>query len=476
MKQLELLNLKNKNILPFRFKKLKSWKFFLSNDFGDWIVLSPNDFYKFIKWEKLTSDIENMLFAKNFLRNSKLDNNDLLLSLAQKYLLRYHYLLKWPSLHIIVVTLWCNQSCVYCHASAPGKDKRYNLTKEKAKKIVDVIFETTSGDITIEFQWGEPLYNWEIIKYIVEYAKEKNEKYNLDLQFALVSNLTLMDDEKLKYIVDNKIQVSTSLDGPKEVHDKNRPWLSWSSFDKVIYWIKRINEEYKKAWLDYQCGAITTATKDLFPKYKEFVDLFVELWLDKIFVRPLNPYGFAAKVWERIGYSTDDYMKFYNKMLNYIKELQDKWVNIHDTYGENILLTNLMSCQRVNYMEERSPCGAVLWQVAYNYDWNIYTCDEWRMLAEAGNDSFKIWEIDLDKSAKEIYVEMISSWITKIMLQASLIHFIPGYETNPISDYCWVCPIYSYTKSWNIVSKYRKEDREQLQETVLDLLVNWKSC
>lgn len=31
-------------------------------------------------------------------------------------------------------------------------------------------------------------------------------------------------------------------------------------------------------------------------------------------------------------------------------------------------------------IDERSPCGACIWQVAYNYDWKIYSCDEWRML------------------------------------------------------------------------------------------------
>jgi len=66
------------------------------------------------------------------------------------------------------------------------------------------------------------------------------------LQLALVSNLTLMDEEKLSYLIDNGVYISTSLDGDEEVHNYNRTFLGGNSFEKVTYWIKRINEEYKK--------------------------------------------------------------------------------------------------------------------------------------------------------------------------------------------------------------------------------------
>jgi len=66
--------------------------------------------------------------------------------------------------------------------------------------------------------------NWDIIKFIVEYANKKNKKYGLKVNFLLVTNLTLMDEEKLKFIIENKITVSTSLDGPEFLHNWNRPF------------------------------------------------------------------------------------------------------------------------------------------------------------------------------------------------------------------------------------------------------------
>lgn len=471
---MEKINLKNKKILPFKFKKLKSWKYFLSNDFWQWLILSEREFNDFIDW-KTSSELEDRLVSAGMQKSSRLDKNDemYIKYLAWKWLNRYHYIMQWPSLHIIVLTLACNHSCKYCHASAKIDDSwKYHLSNEKIKKTIDVIFNTTAWAIDIEFQWWEPTANWEGLKYAVEYIHEKNKVYNLKVNINLVSNLTMIDDEKMNFLLDNWVDISTSIDWPKEVHDWNRAWIGdTSSFETVSKWVKKINFEYEKRWLEKKVWAICTVTNKLLDKPQELVDTYISLWLDNIFVRPLNPYGMATKLWDSIGYNYEEYWSFYEKMLDYIENKQEKWINISDTYSHKIHCWNLRSSKRINYMEERSPCGAVLGQVAYNWDWGIYTCDEWRMLAQTWDCSFKIWEID-NRSAEEIYKSMVLDVVTKVMLSASIIDYLPGYDTNPVSNYIWTCPIYSYTISWNINSKYKKEDRFKLQEDTLERLVD----
>jgi len=72
-------------------------------------------------------------------------------------------------------------------------------------------------------------------------------------------------------------------------------------------------------------GAIATATKYSLDKWKEIVDTYVELWIPAVFIRPLNPYGFAQKTWNQIGYKAEEYIDFYKKLISYIKDLQEKW-------------------------------------------------------------------------------------------------------------------------------------------------------
>ena len=68
------------------------------------------------------------------------------------------------------------------------------------------------------------MVNWDIVKYITEYAEIKAIHLKKKVIFALVSNLSLMDDEKMEYIMAHNIQISTSLDGDEETHNFNRTY------------------------------------------------------------------------------------------------------------------------------------------------------------------------------------------------------------------------------------------------------------
>ncbi len=467
---MELFKLKNKNILPFRFKKLKSWKMFLSNDFGKRLLLDEEYFRAFIEDGELPLELKDLLIAKYFLLPDGVEiNKEIIRGFGYKWLVRNSYLIKWPSLHIIVVTLYCNHACKYCHASAKTNNPdKYHMTQEIAKKTVDVIFQTTNGDIGIEFQWGEPLANWPVVKYIIEYAREKNKEYDLKLNFSIVTNLSLMDDEKLEFLLAEDISICTSLDWPKALHDENRKFVWWKSgFDLVEFWIRKINNIYRERSFQKIVWAVATATRDSFNYTKEIVDTYIDLWFENIFMRPLNPFGIALKLWDKIWYTSQEYIDFYNDMLNYIRQKVSEWTRFYETY-ERICKWNLDGFEKFNFMEERSPCGAVLGQVAYNWDGKIYTCDEGRMFGTMWDDNFKVGDIDLDKPADQIYKEMILNKTTNILANATTIDYLPWYETNPLSNYIWVCPIYSYGQSWNIVSKYKKEQRFRQQEATFD--------
>jgi hypothetical protein len=51
-----------------------------------------------------------------------------------------------PNLHIVVVTLRCNETCVYCHASRANMDAVHtDMTKETAERTVDKILDAVAG-------------------------------------------------------------------------------------------------------------------------------------------------------------------------------------------------------------------------------------------------------------------------------------------------------------------------------------------
>lgn len=471
-----MLELENKDILPFKFKRLKSWKIFISNDVWSWLIISDDEFVSLVKWTNLDQGFKDLLISKWFIKNPKLNDRENQMIQSSKWVNRNQHFFYWPNLHIIVVSLNCNYACLYCHASSrKWEENKFNMSRETAKKVVDTIFQTSSWYVNIEFQWWEPLVNWDLIKYIIEYAKEKNLVYNLNLYFNIITNLSLMDEEKLTYLLDNNVWISTSLDWNQEVHDYNRKFVTgkWS-YEIVTHWIKRINEELKKRNKSYKIWTVATVTKKSLSFAKDIIDSYIELGLDRIFIRPVNPYWFAGNLWKTIWYTQKEYLDFYNELLKYIETKSQQGFSMTDTYSA-ICKQNLQNIQRSLYTEEMWPvCWASLKQVAYNWDGWIYTCDEGRMLADAGNEQFKIWQIDLNKSADVIYKEYILSYATKLTLYSSMIDFQPGYETHPYSSFIWLCPIYSYVTTWNLDSKYKKDERFKLQEWTIEKLL-WEN-
>lgn len=465
----KIKSLNNNKPWFFRFKKLDENTYLITNDIWKYSYLTKEEFWDFISWKIISWDKYNELLEKKFIKNDDYEQD---MSLA--YAKKNQFLAHWPNLHIIVTTLRCNHKCQYCHAAvAPMTAKNMDMTIETAKKVVDTIFYTSNNDIIIEFQGWESLINWEVVKYIVEYAEIKSQHLAKRVTFALVTNLTMMDEEKMDYLINHKVDISTSIDWDEETHNFNRTYKEWNSFKEVMYWIKRINEEYEKRWIKNRVWALLTVTKKTLPKYKETIDTYRELGLDWIFLRPLNPYWFAASDLKKLWYSMDEFIEFYIKSMEYIIELNKQWIMFREKLT-SIYLLKILTERDPNYLDERSPCGACIWQVAYNYDWKVYSCDEWRMLARMWDDNFMMTdlnEVSFDEYPwYEAYSSMINSETTKVMVQASTLDWLPGYNDSVYKPYIWVCPIHSYKISWNIIPNYSKDHKRKLDYAVLDYI------
>ena len=202
----------------FNFKN-KQNKYLLTNDVGEYIFLEKEDFVKLIKKEELEDEVKQNLLDKGFIYDTNkeifVDNISLKLRKTKEYLLT-------PTiLHIFVVSKNCNLNCIYCQAGNLNQNIDYKMSKEVAKKSVDIALKSPSDYLTFEFQGGEPLTNFDVIKYIVEYSKENaNGKY---IEYNLVSNLILLTDEMIDFFEENNVSICTSIDGNEELQNINRP-------------------------------------------------------------------------------------------------------------------------------------------------------------------------------------------------------------------------------------------------------------
>lgn len=156
---------------------------------------------------------------------------------------------------ILSVTDDCNLACKYCTFSdnySLVKNKTKNsMSKETAQKSIDYFYSIVSNQFennpkknySFTFYGGEPLINFHIIKFSIEYIKKlfKNKEYN----FALTTNGILLNEEVLKFLVDNNVFLLVSLDGDKTENDRNRVSLNnKGSFDIIFENLKLIQSKY----------------------------------------------------------------------------------------------------------------------------------------------------------------------------------------------------------------------------------------
>ncbi len=383
------------SLLPFRFERLDNQRQFLTNLVGQYLVINEGDLKAFVKHElEEQSDVYVNLRAKHFLIDEKTNIAKELLAI--KLRTKYANLSEFTVLHMFVVTLRCEHSCPYCQVSRQSDDKlKFDMTEEIADKAIDFALRSPAKAIKIEFQGGEPLLNFPIIQYIV---KEVNlRKKDKNVSFVIATNLALIDENILKFCKENFIQISTSLDGPEDLHNNNRPRPGKNSYRKAISGIKMVKEYLGVDSI----SALMTTTRATLNRVKEIIDEYISQDMQGIFLRPLSPYGFALKTKSFKAYGVEEWNKFYEEGLDYIIELNKKGIAFKEYYAATIL-AKMFTSQDPGYVDLMSPAGIGIGAIIYNYDGVVYPSDESRMLAEMGDKSFMLGNV-LSNSYEDIF-------------------------------------------------------------------------
>jgi uncharacterized protein len=355
--------------------------------------------------------------------------------LATKYRTKKSFLDGFTKLHMFVVTLRCDHSCHYCQVSRVSTNRsRYDMSEETARKAVDLMFQSPSPVLKVEFQGGESLLNFDLIRYIIEYSQERNAQEGRELEYVVTTNLVPVTDEILDYLKRRSVLVSTSLDGPAFVHDANRPRKGNDSHAITIRNLARVRE----ALGHDQVSGIMTTTKLSLSYPREIVDEYVRHGFNGIFLRPISPYGYAVRTGEALRYETAEFLSFYKKAMERIIEINRAGVDFVEVYAQ-ILLTKMLTPFATGYVDLQSPAGAGIGAVAYNYDGGVYASDEARMLAAMGDESFRLGNVYTNT-----YEEIFGGETLRSLVASSILETLPGCSDCAFVPYCGADPVFHH--------------------------------
>ena len=118
----------------------------------------------------------------------------------------------------------CNMGCIYCYGSDGSYHQQSMMTAQTARKAIDWFYSCCekSEESTIIFFGGEPMMNFPLIRESIAYAESLFGGGKLS--YGIATNMTLMTDAHLDFFAGiPKMHFLVSIDGPKDVQNRQRP-------------------------------------------------------------------------------------------------------------------------------------------------------------------------------------------------------------------------------------------------------------
>jgi hypothetical protein len=109
-----------------------------------------------------------------------------------------------------------------------------------------------------------------------------------------------------------------------------------------------------------------TTTRNSLQHPKAIVDEYLRLDLGSLFVRELNPYGFAIKSAIALGYTTDEFLNFYKEILDHIIQVNRQGRTFSEAFA-SLVLTKILTPWPIGFVDLQSPSGAGIGVCLYNY-------------------------------------------------------------------------------------------------------------
>jgi His-Xaa-Ser system radical SAM maturase HxsB len=426
------------SLLPFRFTRVSSLphRVLITTETGEYLFVDESVLKPLVDGSLAASDpAYRDLVSKGVIADDA-GMAITLRRLASQYRSKKSFIFQGPTLFIFVVTLRCDHSCHYCQVSRRSENASiFDMTEDTALAAIDRLFESPGSDVTIEFQGGEPLLAFPRVRQIILEIARRAPNSGKSISFSMTTTLHHATPEILAFLKDHSVAISTSIDGPAFLHDRHRPNGARDAHAKTI----RALEEARRVLGAHSINALATITRAALEYPEAIVNSYVDAGFRSIFLRPLSAFGFAMRSESKTGYPMHDFVAFYRRALDHIIDLNARGTEIVEVYAST-LLTHIMTPHTAGYVDLRSPVGAGLGTLVFNYDGYVYPSDEARMLTETGDPSLRLGAVT------DSYHVLISSPVFRLLLEAGIAETQPGCSDCAYLPYCGSDPVASIAR------------------------------
>jgi uncharacterized protein len=329
----------------------------------------------------------------------------------------------------IIVTEDCPLRCSYCYQHA--KNSFHIMSKETAKKIVDLLFEEESKNnlylnvdnaqaIILDFIGGEPLLEIKLIDYFMRYFKWKaiqlNHRWAINYMISISTNGILYDKEEVQqflYKNKDKVSLSITIDGDKNLHDSCRLFKDGSpSYDIVAKNMKKHIKLYGRT-----VTKLTLAPANIQYTFGAIKNLYTDF----------NLYGVHANCIYEEGWNISHGKIFYNQL----KLLSDWFLDNNIEQDFYCSLFDETIGHNMDKNENQNWCGGTGQMLSFTSNGKIQPC-------------LRYTEFNLNQKQAEIDIGSLDTGICNTLDEKSIVKFLDSITRKSQStEECFNCPIAS---------------------------------
>jgi uncharacterized protein len=301
---------------------------------------------------------------------------------------------------VLNVTNQCNLSCTYCYEygedrivdTENGKKPKF-MNEQTARESVDFMLRESGENrmAHLTFFGGETLLNLPVIQFAIRYARERAAETGKDVDFSLTTNATLLRPDVIEFLAENRVGVTISIDGPKEMQDQFRVFQNGTgSYDIVAPKIRELLRSHRTRPIGARV-TLTSQTLDIrtiFRHLREEIG-FWEVGFAPVTTAPNRQYAIGDE-----GFDTmlDQFRSLAGEFLE--SALQNRhhgFSNVKDTLEEIH-----------KGVSKPYPCGAGLGLMGVSTDGDVALCHRF-----AGSDSHKLGTVrdGIDRLVQIGYLE-----------------------------------------------------------------------
>jgi len=274
----------------------------------------------------------------------------------------------------------CNLKCKYCFAEeGEYGGNRMLMSAETGKKAIDFLIEKSANrrNLEIDFFGGEPLMNFDAVKEIVEYAREKEKHHNKNFRFTLTTNGILLSDEIIDYANKNMHNIVLSIDGRKETNDKMRVKAGGQGcYLEIVPKYKKLVESRNHNNY-YVRGTFTRENLDFSNDVLHLAELgFKQISVEPVVTSEAVSYGITEKELNTIY---EEYENLATKMID-LKNQNKEFNFFH-------FMIDLTGGPCVS--KRLAGCGAGTEYLAVTPDGQLFPCHQF-----VGNSEFKMGDVE----------------------------------------------------------------------------------